>query len=77
MVCFAYFCSMINYGLIFWGDSTNIHSVFKLQKKVMITSSVGTKSSCRRLFRKFNILPVTCQYILSLILFIVENQNHF
>jgi hypothetical protein len=26
---------------------------------------------------KFNILPVACQYILSLMLFIVENQNNF
>jgi len=33
--------------------------------------------SCRRLFRKLNILPIACQYILSLMLFIVDNQKDF
>jgi hypothetical protein len=54
------------------------HRVFRLQKKIIwIISSVGTKSPCRGLFRKFYILPVVCQYILSLMLFLVENQNNF
>jgi len=32
---------------------------------------------CRDLFRKLEILPVPCQYILSLILFIIDNPNNF
>ena len=77
---YGLFCllSFYDYGLIFWGNSTNIHRVFRLQKKIIrIISGVGTKSSCRGLCRKFNILPVVCQYILSLMLFIVDNQNNF
>jgi hypothetical protein len=34
MVYFSYFHSIIKYGIIFWGNSTNISRVFKLQKKV-------------------------------------------
>jgi hypothetical protein len=35
MVYFSYFHSIIKYGIIFWGNSTNISRVFKLQKKVI------------------------------------------
>jgi len=38
---------------------------------------VGPRFSCRSLFRKLNILPIACQYIFSLILFIVDNQKDF
>jgi hypothetical protein len=40
-------------------------------------SGVGRRSSCRSLFRKLNILPIACQCILSLILFIADNQKEF
>ena len=33
--------------------------------------------NCRGLFRKFEILPVPCQYVLSLMLFIIDNPNKF
>ena len=35
------------------------------------------RASCRGLFRKLEILPVPCQYILSLMLFIIDNPNNF
>jgi hypothetical protein len=38
---------------------------------------VGLRSSCRSLFRKLNILLIACQYMLSLMLFIVYNQKDF
>jgi len=40
-------------------------------------SGTGPRSSCRNLFKKLNILPVPSQYILSLMLFIIENQQDF
>ena len=42
-----------------------------------ITSDVGTKNSCRSLFKKLDIVPVSCQYMLSLMMFVVDNQNFF
>jgi len=46
MVYFAYFHSIIQYGIIFWGNSTHAHQVFKLQKRVVrVMSSVGSRSS--------------------------------
>jgi len=78
MVFFAYFHSVLQYGILFWGNSAHAHQVFKLQKRVVrVMSGVGLMSSCRSLLRKLNILPIACQYRLSLMLFIVDNQKHF
>jgi len=65
-------------GIIFWRNSTHAHQVFKLHKRVVrVMSGVGPRSSCRSLFRKLNILPIARQYILFLMLFIVDNQKDF
>jgi len=73
---FVYFHSVLQYGIIFWGNSTHARQVFKLQKRVVrVISGVGLRSSCRSLLRKLNILPIACQYILSLMLFTVDKQK--
>jgi hypothetical protein len=55
-----------------------MQQVFKLQNRVVrVMSGTGPRSSCRNLFKKLNTLPVPCQYILSLMLFIIDNQQHF
>jgi hypothetical protein len=33
--------------------------------------------SCRNLFKKLEILPLTSQYVLSLLTFVVQNKNFF
>jgi hypothetical protein len=38
---------------------------------------VGSTSSCRALFKKFEILPVPCQYTFSLVMFFVDNLETF
>jgi len=40
-------------------------------------SGVESRLCFRGLFRKLEILPVPCQYILSLILFIIDKLNNF
>jgi hypothetical protein len=37
----------------------------------------GNKISCRDLFRKFHILPLTSQYLLSLLIFVVQHKDFF
>jgi hypothetical protein len=57
-----------------WNNLLGAHQVFKLQKRVVsVMSGVGRRS----LFRKLNILPTARQYILSLMLFILDNQTDF
>ena len=78
MVYFAYFQPILQYGTILGGNSTHTQQIFKLQKTVIrIMPGVGPRASCRNLYKKLNILPVPCQYILPLMLFVIENQQDF
>jgi hypothetical protein len=50
--------------------------VFLLQKRIIrIMLGLGPRCSCRSLFKKLDILLVTCLYIYSLISFVVDNQD--
>jgi hypothetical protein len=40
-------------------------------------SGAEPRASCRGVFKKLEMLPVPCQYILSLMLFIIHNSNNF
>jgi len=78
MAYFTYFHSVIRYGIIFWGNATNRCKVFKLWKRVIrIVSGGEPRASCSVLFRKLEILLVPFQYILFLMLFIIDNPNNF
>ena len=37
----------------------------------------GNRVSCSNLFKKLQILPLTSQYMLSLLMFVVQNKNLF
>jgi hypothetical protein len=71
---FAYFYSTIKYGIILKGNS----SKSTLQKKIIrLMAVVKSINSCKSLFKTSEILTVPCEYIFSLILFIVNDQEHF
>ena len=72
-VYYSSFHSLISYGIIFWGNSSNSLHVFWLQKQaIRIITGSRPKDSCRGLFKKLSILPLQSRYILSLLLFIVN-----
>ena len=70
MIHYAYLHSLMNYGIIFWGNSRYSSKVFKLQKRVVriITSSISSNSCCD-LFKNLNCLTFPSQYIFFLFLF--------
>jgi hypothetical protein len=37
----------------------------------------GNRDSCRKIFKLLNILPLSSQYIYSLVMFVVNNKNLF
>jgi len=77
-IYYAYFHSIIKYGIIFWSNSFNIGKLFTLQKKVIrIIAGAYHRTSCRRLFEQLEILPVPCQYTLSLMNLIINNWEIF
>jgi hypothetical protein len=59
IVYFAYFQSLVNYGIIFGGSSSTMHNVFLMQKRIIrIMRGLCPRSSCRCAFRKLDILTV-------------------
>ena len=78
MVYFSYFHSIMTYGIIFWGTSRHSNIIFRLQKRaIRIITGIRSRDSCREQFRMLKILPLQSQYILSLLLFVVDNREHF
>ena len=73
-----YFHSVKKYGIILWGNSSNSGKIVTLQKKIVtIKAGAQHRPSCRSLFKQLEILPVSCQYILSFMSFIINNQKIF
>jgi hypothetical protein len=63
MVYFSYFQSQLSYGIIFWGSSSSMKSIFVVQKRAIgVLLRQGPKGSCREGFRKMGILTVPCLY---------------
>lgn len=75
---FAYVESVLRYGLVIWGNSTNSHRAFVAQKKcVRAICGVAPDKSCRPLFKLLNILPLPCLYIFEVAKFVKKNPNQF
>jgi hypothetical protein len=73
-IYFAYFHSIIKYGIIFVGNSPNGRMIFTLQKRtIRIIAGVKSRNSCRNLFKRLGILPLPCEYIFTLMNFVVNN----
>jgi hypothetical protein len=78
IVYYAFFHSVMPYGLIFWGNSTHSKCVSKLQKRaIRIIMGARNNVSCREFFKLLKILPLSAQYIYSLLMFVVNNRNLF
>jgi len=70
--------SAMSYRIIFWGNLSHSSTIFSMQNKAIgIMERCGNRVSCRNLFKKLQILPLTSQYLLSLLMFVVQNKNLF
>jgi hypothetical protein len=72
---FAYFNSIMSYGIIFWGNSSYAIKIFKLQKRII--TGVKNRDSCRELFKNLKILTLVSQYIVSVVSFIIDNREEY
>jgi hypothetical protein len=63
MIYFAYFYAVLEYGIIFWGDSVESKRIFQQQKRIIRIMTGSTLTiSCKTLFKKLEILTLTSQY---------------
>jgi len=66
----CHFLLIMNYSIIFLGNSPYSNNIFWLQRKVLrIITRSRTNDSCQDLFRKLNIFPLQSQYIFFTIIF--------
>jgi len=78
VIYYAFFHSAMSYGFIFWGNSSHSSIIFRIQiKAIRIMEGCWNRVLCRNLFKKVQILSWTSQYILSLLMFVVQNKNFF
>jgi hypothetical protein len=62
------------------GETHRIVPQFLACKKgggIRILEGCGNRVSCKYLFQKLQILPLTSQYLLSLLMFVIQNKNLF
>jgi hypothetical protein len=64
IIHYSYFQSVMTYGLMYWGNSSSVDRVFRMQKRaVQLMMGHGYRESCRDLFKELGILPLRSQYI--------------
>jgi hypothetical protein len=75
---YAYFQSLLSYGLIFWGNSVNAKLIFRLQKRaVRAMMQIPKTTSCKQHFKSLHILPLPSLYIYEILVHIKSNLNGF
>lgn len=75
---YAYAHSWLRYGIILWGNSTDAHDLFIMQKKcIRVLVGIRNRDSCRPHFTKHGVLTLPCMYILELCIFVRKNFHLF
>jgi hypothetical protein len=74
MIYYAYFLSLMRYGVAFWGNLLKAKKIFALLRKtIRIMLGMKQRESCRPAFIELNVLTLVSQYILSLMNFMINN----
>ena len=75
MIYYAYFHSVMKYGIIVGGGNSSCsNNIFKLQNWIIRIIKAATTDFCIEYLKKLNI---TITIIISLILFVIENINQY
>lgn len=73
---FAFFQSVITYGLLLWGNSRHIQNILILQKKVIrIITGSEKLAHCKPLFIDLKVLTVVNLYIYTVLLYTKNNLS--
>lgn len=65
LLYYAYAHSILQYGILVWGNSTEASKLFTLQKKcIRNTANIGPMESCKAYFTKYS-LTLTSLYIME------------
>lgn len=76
MYYFAHVHSLVSYGVIGWGSSSELSRVLVLQKRaIRAMLGLGGVTSCRQRFSQLGIMTVVSLYIFQLLLYIKNNLS--
>jgi hypothetical protein len=68
----------MEYCIIFWGNSPLSKKTFQIQTKIIrIMTGTAPRISCKPLFRTLETLTMPSQYILSIMISLVNYLEHF
>lgn len=74
----AYVGSILRYGLIMWGNGTDINKAFVAQKKCLrAICDLSPRSTCRPWFKTHSLLTLTSLYIYEVCIFVKQNNDLF
>lgn len=77
-VYFAYIQSILTYGIVLWGSSSNCKNLFILQKRaIRLICNVPNLTSCKPLFVQLRVLTLYSLYIFHLLCFVHGNLELF
>lgn len=78
IIYFANFESVIRYGILLFGGSSDIQKAFIIQKRTIRTMNhMQFNQTCRGVFKSLGIMTVYALYIYECIMFTVKNRNKF
>lgn len=78
IIYFANFEANARFGIIFWGSSQYIESVFLIQKRVVRSIfNLRYRQTCRGVFKKQQILTIYGLYIFECIMYLFKNKDKF
>jgi len=75
---FAFFQSIMSYGILVWGNSAHISDTLIIQKKIIrILSDADRLAHCKPLFIKLKIMTVINLYIYTVLCFTKQHLHEF
>ena len=74
---YAAMYSRIKYAIAFWGCSHHTIRIFRLQKRAIIIAGVSKLTSCRTIFKEYNLLTMPCMYIMETLMLVKSNYEKF
>ena len=75
---YANFHSSLKYGIINWGNSSQVSRVFLLQKyAVRIIAELNSLDTCRYAFKNLKIMTLVSIYILEICTYVFKNKSMF
>lgn len=78
LVYFAYFHSLMSYGILLWGAGADTTVIFTLQKRaIRAIYKLKYRDSLREVFKKINILTLSSLYIYENIMYTRKNITLF